>query len=1135
MDTDGPAGRKQVSFGALLKHYRVAAGLSQEALAERAGLSVRAVSAYERQLRQAPYRDTVRLLVQGLGLAAPEAAALEATVSRRRGAATGLPVDDIPRAEGAVAPTAGDQRDAAAPAVAPLPDLPTGTLTFLITDVVNSTTYWEQHPAAMQAAILRHDALFAEVLARHGGRQIKERREGDSICAVFTSPSAAVAAVCALQAALLAEPWPPETPLRVRMGLHSGEAELRGIGYYGLTVNRTARIRSLAHGGQILLSQSTYHLICDTLPEGVRLRNLGARRLNGLQRPEEVYQVEYPGLPADFPPLPSPNAHPTNLPVQVTSFIGRAHEQAGVLALLERSPLVTLTGAGGAGKTRLLLQVAVAALETCPDGVWLVELASLADPALVAQAVAAVLGVREEPGRPLSATLAAYLQPKALLLLLDNCEHLVGACAEQCTGLLRTCPKLRILASSREGLAVAGETTYRVPSLSVPDLEHLPVPEQLAGYEAVQLFLERARARRPEFSLSAKNARAVALICARLDGMPLAIELAAARVSVLPVEGIAARLDDRFRLLTGGPRSALPRQQTLRATLDWSHDLLSDRERLLLRWLSVFAGGWTLEQAEEVCAGQGIEAWEVLDVLGSLVNKSLILPEERDGEAHYWLLETIREYALERLAMSGEQVEFRRRHAGYYLRLAEAAEPELHGPQQGRWLNQLEIEHDNLRAALAWSLGGGAPESGLRLAAALCDFWLRLGHLSEGRTWIEQALLELEEPEPTRATPRDGAAVASQAPRWQMAARLHESYGDILLLIGQPAPARAAYQQALDQVQSTERIRPGRLRRKSGNAWKAQTRYDEALHAYELAESALGQDPAPSPAWWQEWAQIRLERIDVHYWLNRWEAMGAVAKQTEAIVGRHGTPAQRIGLLLALANMHLRQERYGPSDEAVAAARSALALSEEADPPGERAYHRLALAGALWCHGDLDEAEGQMLSALAEAERTEDISLEARCLTYLAIVQRKRRQVDGAYHYGVRSLAVAEAAGMHEYVGTARANLAWVAWRAGDLTDAEAHGRAALAAWQRFPVGHASCCFQWTALLPLIAVALARGRVEDAIEPARVLLAPWQQRLPDALTARVREAFAAWDQGRADGATGRIRDALEVARRTGYL
>jgi class 3 adenylate cyclase len=455
---------QSVPFGELLTRYRRAAELTQEALAERAGLSVHGISALERGVNRTPQRETVRRLAQALGLAAQERAALEAA-ARCRGSDSHRPPGETP-APGAAAV------DAAA-------GLPSGTLTFLLTDIEGSTTLWERHPAAMRAALIRHDALVDETLARYGGRQVKERGEGDSIFAVFTGPSAALAAACALQQALLAEPWLAQTSIRVRVGLHTGEADLRSSGYYGVAVNRTARIRSLGHGGQILLSQVTRALVRDALPGGVGLRSLGAHMLRGLERPEEVFQVLHPHLPFDFPALLSPQVPRHNLPLAATSFIGREEEQATVQRLLAQSRLLTLTGAGGCGKTRLALAVTGTLLAAYPDGVWLVELAPLADPVLVPQAVAQVLGLREEPGRPYLTTLTEHLQPRRLLLLLDNCEHLVAACAELATALLWVCSGLRLLATSREPLAVPGEQCYRVPSLEVPDLGHLPAPECL--------------------------------------------------------------------------------------------------------------------------------------------------------------------------------------------------------------------------------------------------------------------------------------------------------------------------------------------------------------------------------------------------------------------------------------------------------------------------------------------------------------------------------------------------------------------------------------------------------------------------------------------------------------------------------
>jgi predicted ATPase/class 3 adenylate cyclase len=618
--------------------------------------------------------------------------------------------------------------------------LPSGTLTFLLTDIEGSTTLWDRHPAAMRAALVRHDAILDQLLAQHQGRQVKERGEGDSIFAVFTSPTQALAAVCALQQALLAEAWPGEASLRVRMGLHSGEADLREGGYYGSTVNRTARIRSLGHGGQVLLSQTTADLVRDVLPEGVGLRALGTHQLTGLERPEPVWQLLHPALPAAFPPLRSPQAPTHNLPVPTSSFIGREGAMAAVGEALAATRLLTLVGAGGCGKTRLALAVAGELVDAYPEGVWLVELAALSDAALVVGAVATALGVREEPARPLLATLADYLQGKELLLVLDNCEHLVGACAALAEALLRGSAGLSVLATSREGLGVAGERIWRVPSLALADPQRLPPLDRLAEYEAVRLFCERGHSVRSGFALTEQNAWAVVLVCRRLDGLPLAIELAAARLGMLSVEQIAARLDDRFKLLTGGARTALPRQQTLRAALDWNWDLLEERERVLLRRLSVFAGGWTLAAAEAACVGTGVEEADVLDWLGHLVDKSLAQLSEACGEVRYNLLETVRAYAQERLTEAGEEEAVREQHLACFLALTEQARPKLTGPEQGAWLARLEREHENLRVALRWSIREQPDVRGLQLAGTLWPFWSLRGHFGEGRAWLEQSL-----------------------------------------------------------------------------------------------------------------------------------------------------------------------------------------------------------------------------------------------------------------------------------------------------------------------------------------------------------------------------------------------------------
>jgi predicted ATPase/class 3 adenylate cyclase len=632
-----------------------------------------------------------------------------------------------------------------------------GGLTFLFSDIEGSTQLWERHPEAMGAALSRHDALLRNSIEGAGGRVVKST--GDGIHAVFASVQAAVAAALAGQRALQLEPWGDVGALRVRMALHTGIADARAGDYFGPAVNRTARLMALAHGGQVLLSAASAAGAAARLPPGATLLDLGQHRLKDLSQPEHVFQLSAPELPTDFPPLRSLALLPTNLPAQLTRLIGREAELAEAHALLNQAAcrLLTLTGPGGIGKTRLALQLSAEALDQFAEGVWLIELAPVAEQGLVPGAIAATLGVREPAGRSLMEALVDYLRAKHLLLVMDNCEHVVDACARAAVSLLRHCPQLKLLTTSREPLGVPGEYVVRVPSLALPT-EADSEPEQLEAVhqsESGQLFVERATAAQPHFALTAGNSAAVAQIVRQLDGIPLAIELAAARVPVLSAEQIAARLDDRFRLLTGGSRTALPRHQTLLAAIEWSYQLLAEQERGLLRRLSVFAGGWVLDAAEEVASDslQGreeqpvartepglVDRSDVLDLLSRLVAKSLVLVEETEqGEARYQLLETIRQFARDRLVEAGEANVFRARHLNYCVRLAETSEKLLFSPEQGYWLNRLQADHDNLRSALAYALDH-QPAAALRLAAGLRWFWQRRGFAREGRDWTTRAL-----------------------------------------------------------------------------------------------------------------------------------------------------------------------------------------------------------------------------------------------------------------------------------------------------------------------------------------------------------------------------------------------------------
>jgi predicted ATPase/class 3 adenylate cyclase len=620
--------------------------------------------------------------------------------------------------------------------------IPTGTITLLFTDVEGSTRLWEAEPQPMAQALRRHDEMLRAAIGQAGGFVFKT--VGDAFCAAFTTPQAALGAVLAAQRALAAERWPTSRPIRVRMSLHTGVCEERDNDYFGPVVNRTARLEAVAHGGQVLISGATAELLSETLPAGVALRDLGLHRLKDLGRAERVFQLEAGFLAPDFPPLASLDNPelPNNLPGQLSAFVGREREVREVRKLVASSRLVTLTGAGGCGKTRLALQAAAELLDGARDGVWFVDLAPLTEGEQIPAAVAAALGLADPGGQQLLLeSLTESLREQDTLILLDNCEHVIDASAKLCGLLVRDCPRLRILATSREPLGLDGEHVYRVPSLSLPPGEAEAVDE-IAASDAARLFVDRAQAHDAGFGLDKDTAPLVASVCRRLDGIPLALELAAARLSSMSIQQVSQRLDQRFRLLTGGSRNAMPRQQTLQAAVDWSFGLLHEPERETLRRLSVFAGGFELEAAEAICADGGVDAFDVLDLLGSLVDKSLVVADRTPGSVRYRLLDTIRQYAAQELLRSGGEAEVvaaRDRHAGYVLRLAQDASPALSGHGQGDWLRRLDPEWENLRAAAAHLADQGRTDDVLRLGVWLQWFAMGKGH-TDVLTWLRSGV-----------------------------------------------------------------------------------------------------------------------------------------------------------------------------------------------------------------------------------------------------------------------------------------------------------------------------------------------------------------------------------------------------------
>ena len=937
--------------------------------------------------------------------------------------------------------------------------LPVGTATFMLTDVEDARRLRESAPEVMAAAIVRHDEVLDEAISRHGGVRRPQQDDGLSVVAAFTRASDAVAAALDVQWTCHREGWPDGASLRLRIALHTAEAQRRQEGnYFGQGVSRCTRLCEVAHGGQTVLSRATRDLVLDRLPEHAELADLGVHRLRDLGRPEQVFGLVHSDLPVEFPALRSLDTMPNNLPGELTSFVGRRVELARISDPLQWARLLTLTGAGGCGKTRLALQAAADAMDRHPDGVWWVELARLEEPTLLPAAVIDALGLSEVRGWALLDTLVEYLRAHRALVVLDNCEHLLAASAELVDALLRACPWLTILATSRAPLGVPGEMTWRVPSMSLPaELQREPI-EALRQSDAVSLFIDRATQVRPEFVITAANAPAVAQICDDLDGIPLAIELAAARVRMLTPEQIARALSDRFRLLTGGARTVMPRHQTLEASIDWSYGLLSDGERVLLRRLSVFAGGWRLNAAEQVCPGQGIDRYAVLDLLTGLVDKSLVTTEDCGSEVRYGLLETVRQYATARLADAGELEDLRGRHLAYHLVLAQAAQTHVLGAgRDDPVLRTLATELPNLRAALEWAAATD-PNAALRLVNALTLFWLFTGRYQEGHAAYARALDAAGE----QPTPLRGRAIAARgslgqyggayqaAHGWaQEALKIGQTCGDpwtqgralhtlgLMSAIGDPASGRPLLEQSVQ------------LATQAGDDW---CRIDAAQclalgwivqDEFGTARPVLDDMYATATRLGYTWG------FPWHWLCLGWEAMfqGQLAKARE-LLARSIAASDEVGLPITngLANgfMTYLHVSCGDTELAYSLAGTTLQRVLETGAGFVVGLANQMLGRTEMALGELAAARGHLQTAVEVERLSGFLYMLSWHLALLGSLERLDGNHDASRARGNEALELARRLGSEWMQAGAERLLGRLALAAGEATDAERHIHEAL-------------------------------------------------------------------------------------------
>ena len=781
-------------------------------------------------------------------------------------------------------------------------ELPTGTVTFLFTDIQASTRLLQDVGSQFSEILDDHSDIVRGAISASSG--VVVRTAGDSIFAVFCEPVDGVQAAVTAQRDLAAHHWPHGAPVRVRMGLHTGRGELGGDDYVGIDVHRAARIADAAHGGQVLLSDATARLVEAALPPGVRMRPLGEHRLKDLTNPEHLHQLEIKGLPSEFPPPRSIESRPNNLPAELSSFVGREAEIDQVERLLQQSRLITLTGTGGSGKTRLAIRVASRMVGSFADGVCFVDLSSIAEPTVVASTVAKALRVPEQGGRPILEVMKDHLRNRHTLIVFDNFEQVLDA-ASVVQELLAAAPRTKAIVTSRVVLSVQGEQEFEVPPLAPPDPAYLPDLATLRETDAVRLFADRAQAVVPEFHIDEQNATAVAAITARLDGLPLAIELAATRLKVLTPQQIVDRLADRFTLLSSPSRNLPERQRTLRGAIEWSYDLLDEPERRLFVHLAIFTGGWTLASAEAVCDGAET-GLQVLDGLSSLVDKSLVRRTKEHDEIRFTMLETIREFAQQKLQAWGDLDATRERHGDYFLDLAIEAEPHLVANDQVEWLDRCDVEHGNIRDALRWAIETERAERAQQAAGALWRFWQQRGHITEGARWLDDVLAIPSGKAPTAARAKaliGAGGIAWWVPDREAAGRFYSEAVDVERRLGDRGRiAEALYNQAFfvagDDVDAATRI------------------LDEALaHFREVKDEGAV-------------AKTLAVRVIGDAQAERWSNVATSLEEAVAILRRTG---DRLQLAFDLLWLGFAYGRLNRGEDARAAALESLRLFREGD------------------------------------------------------------------------------------------------------------------------------------------------------------------------------------------------------------